>query len=351
LRKERLGLERKQQRLQEKLTNLESEKQKWRDKFLQAMNKQRQIAANWNAIVALETQSIQKPPQDWLTTSLSKFTIFRINITEQYRDLFANLINGTPLVSIERVENAQLWQKYAQCKETLAKFGTRKHVSVTTDEPWQHTHMHIADYVNEVLLWHPVRDEAQLYRVISQGFDVRLADLRGALGYGIYFWENLDVILSEAKPNSENTVYFVLSRVCLGTPHVATKFLHGIASPPISIVEKSKEKKTPKKTKPKEEGDKETEDKEEEPEKREVICDSVVARVKALNKSPSPKQYVVYDRSQAYPAFIVALKVSGKNQEKTVSPREDEAHEEQQEDEEDEPQNGKEGQEQADEDN
>jgi len=121
--------------------------------------------------------------------------------------------------------------------------------------------------------------------------------------------------------------------------YISTNFYH----------RKKQRKKTPKKTKPKDEGEKEAEE-EPEVEKREVICDSVVARVKALNKSPSPKQYVVYDRAQAYPAFIVAFKVAGKPQEKTVSPREDEAHEEQEVDDDDE-KNGKGGHEQPDDDN
>jgi len=70
------------------------------------------------------------------------------------------------------------------------------------------------------------------------------------------------------------------------------------------------------------------------------MCDSVIAKVKS-NKSPTPKQFVVFERVQAYPQFIVALKIG---KEKTSAPpvsAEVETQEEQEEEEE-EDKNGKE---------
>lgn len=344
LRKERINLERKQKRVQDKIVALEDEKKKWREKFyVSSNNRQRNVVHNWNLIVSQETQAIARPPHDWITYSLGKFTTFRFNVTDQFRDLFSNLVNGITLASIERVESSQLWQKYVQCRETLAKFGTRKRVAVSTDEQWVHTTLHTANYVNEVLLWHPVADESMVHHVISQGFELRLADLRGAFGTGVYFWENLEAILSEVKPNSDNVSYIVLSRVCLGTPHVTSKFLHGITSPPFSIVEskpkKEKEEKS-KKTKrksteeKKEEKEIPSDEKEDsEPEKKEIVCDSVIAKLKSTAKAPSPRQFIIYDRFQAYPQFIVGVKLTAEKRFEKPAPEVPEENEESEDDE------------------
>jgi len=42
------------------------------------------------------------------------------------------------------------------------------------------------------------------------------------------------------------------------------------------------------------------------------MCDSVISRVKS-GKASARRQFVVYDRIQAYPQFVVALKYAGTN--------------------------------------
>jgi len=246
---------------------LEDEKQKWRLRFYQTVNKLQQHKIKWQNLTLNEVQAIARPPVDWAASTLSKFTLFRVNMTDQLKDQLSPMLGtGVTIVSIERVENTQLWQRYVQTRETLAKFGTRKSVSVATDSPWIHTQLHIANYVNEVMLWHPLPDELSLSHVINQGFELRLSDLRGTLGAGVYFWESVDALLPEvASKEDHNMAYFVLSRVCLGTPHLTTKPLYGITSPPFSTEDKEKDKE---KEKEKEkEKDKEHKDKDKEKEK------------------------------------------------------------------------------------
>jgi len=310
LRKERLSLERKQHRVAEKMTNLEDEKQKWRQRFYQSINKQRQVKLNWQNIISTETQAIARSPPDWTSSSLSKFTLYRVNVTDQLKEHLAPLLNGLPIVSIERIEQTQLWQKYVQTRESLSKFGTRKPVPVSTDILWMHSNLHISNYVNEVMLWHPVTEERSVESIINQGFAIRVSDLRGTLGSGVYFWESVEPILVDATGGSQEEclAYVILSRVCLGTPHFTTKPLYGISAPPLSMEESKGKKNKKDKEKDKEKPAEKDEEKEKEvSEKREIVVDSVVGRFKPF------KQFVVYDKAQAYPQFVVTIKVSGKS--------------------------------------
>jgi len=337
---------------------LEEEKQRWREKFYLSVVNQRQVRQHWQSIIGRETVMVAKPPQDWVTSSLSKYTSRRVNLTENFREEMKKLlgpdVSGT-IVSVERVENTQLWARYVQSRETLAKFGNRKPLSVATFATWMQHQLHIADYVNEALLLYPVSGSDELQHLIMQGLPLRLADLRGSYGSGIYLWEEAEPILSDAPPSNENGIsYFLVCRVCLGTPFITSKSLNGISSPPFARIiekkgkerQKDKEKeKEPEKEKEKEkdkekdkdkdkekdkekdkdkekekdkdkekEKDKEQEKKEKEKEKPEdgtendkpqqqVLVDSVIA-------IKSHKQFVVYDRAHCYPEFIISIKLT-----------------------------------------
>jgi len=166
---------------------------------------------------------------------------------------------------------------------------------------WMQDRLHLVDYVNEALLLYPTRGEADVENLTTNGFTLRLADLRRSFGNGIYFSEEAKPVIAEATPNKETNIsYFLLTRVCLGTPFITTKPLYGIASPPFAPIEQLKASKRKQKEKP------------EIVENETQLADSVIASLKPF------RQFVVYDRSHCYPEFVVAVKASSSLKSKNV---------------------------------
>merc|ERR1712070_120778 len=128
---------------------------------------------------------------------------------------------------------------------------------------------------NEFYLLHGVRGGRAVAEVISQqGFDERISDLERCLyGAGIYTAEQSCKAIQYAAPDDQGKRYAFYSRVTLGRAHSTKTALRGQRRAPDGY-------------------------------------DSVVANTLLANAGAQVhREFIVYDRNQIYPEFLVCFKV------------------------------------------
>lgn len=123
--------------------------------------------------------------------------------------------------------------------------------------------------LNEVFLWHGT-SATNVNAIAQDGFDERLGCLEGMLGAGIYFAEDSckSGQYSEKSFVNQRSHWFFLSRVMLGRPYYTNDPIRYIRKPPNA-------------------------------------CESVVFSPDAASIIGHHREFVVYDRFQAYPEYIV----------------------------------------------
>jgi len=123
--------------------------------------------------------------------------------------------------------------------------------------------------LNEVFLWHGT-SKARSDIIAEAGFDERVSSLGGMLGGGLYFAEDSckSGQYAEKSIASTRSHWFVLSRVLLGKPHYTSVPMPEIRRAPVG-------------------------------------SDSVVYTPDHDNGLGHHREFVIYDRFQAYPEFIV----------------------------------------------
>jgi hypothetical protein len=128
--------------------------------------------------------------------------------------------------------------------------------------------------LNEVFLWHGTT-QARVNAITQEGFDERLSNLGGMLGAGLYFAEDSckSGQYAEKSIASSRSHFFALSRVLLGKPHHSKVPIPDIRRAPDG-------------------------------------CDSVVFTPDHDRGCGHHREFVVYDRFQAYPEFIVEARTA-----------------------------------------
>eukprot|EP01128_Nolandella_sp_AFSM9_P008709 TRINITY_DN538_c0_g1_i7.p1 TRINITY_DN538_c0_g1~~TRINITY_DN538_c0_g1_i7.p1 ORF type:complete len:938 (+),score=243.88 TRINITY_DN538_c0_g1_i7:665-3478(+) len=239
--------------------------------------------------------SIVKPPPRWSTTSLLDLSIRREDVTKRWREKFQKMFNsntfseelgkgrdsnggshkGLKIVKIERIENSWLWKRYQSAKHSISLLRSASSLSsidFALSEPWMKSDLNLDNDRNEVFLLHGTSKEVTEI-VIKQGFDERVGNLGGMFGSGVYFAENPcksdQYIALDEKP-----CHIFLSRVVLGSPFHTKKSHRNV-------------RRVPK------DG-----------------CDSLVAESNWHSgrrdcKLHRYREFVVYDRAQCYPEFLI----------------------------------------------
>jgi hypothetical protein len=196
-------------------------------------------------------------------------------------------IGALQSVRVWWVENPLLWRQYCnkatEMESRIEMRGARcSSVSppiaeqlVDSDLPSRLQHKSLNNSLNEAFLWHG-SSKAKIDNIVEEGFDERLSNLRGMLGGGLYFAEDSckSGQYSEKSIASTRSHWFVLSRVLLGSPHYTKAPMPDIRRPPVG-------------------------------------CDSVVFDPAHDTGLGHHREFVIYDRFQAYPEFIVEARTAG----------------------------------------
>jgi len=183
-------------------------------------------------------------------------------------------------------ENPILWRQYcnkaiemaarnaargSQCLPVTPPVANRL---VDTDLPARLKRESFNESLNEVFLWHG-SSLAKIDSILEDGFDERISNLGGMLGGGVYFVEDSckSGQYSEKSIASSRSHWFILSRVLLGRPHYSHRPIPDIRRAPHE-------------------------------------CDSVVFSPAHDSVLGHHREFVIYDRFQAYPEFVVEARTA-----------------------------------------
>eukprot|EP00743_Colponemidia_sp_Colp-15_P011157 GILK01012405.1.p1 GENE.GILK01012405.1~~GILK01012405.1.p1 ORF type:complete len:795 (+),score=47.17 GILK01012405.1:40-2424(+) len=224
------------------------------------------------------TEDLRRQMQDFLNATCNSSTLGKKFLKDQkvpgaYRQLNVQ--------KVWRTENHALWFKYvARRKELEARAGTGTSTQIlcSTDSLPLTSLLQIeqSDSLNEKLLFHGT-SRALAETICVSGFDERVASLKGMLGGGIYFADQCSKSDQYVKPDDDNSLcYMFVSRVTMG------RQIRTITEKP----EKFKSESTEPWRLPPDGGD------------------SVFFNAEDFLY----REYVVYDRCQCYPEFLIAYK-------------------------------------------
>lgn len=203
---------------------------------------------------------------------------------------FQNTIGHTnaQVVSIQRIENASLFMKYGdECQRLFRKVtvegtfkspdeipqsnGPVKVMTFLNKQVTKHTHSEI----NEYYFFHATKPD--LVNVIcGQGLDSRLANTRGRLGTGVYGAEEANKSHQYAGCDQQNRYPMFLIRMGLGDIFLTQKE-NRFKRPPCKVCTTNVCLK------------------------HQELHDSVMANGGAF----SHREFVVYDRNQSYPEYLI----------------------------------------------
>mmetsp|Transcript_57742 Transcript_57742/g.108663 ORF Transcript_57742/g.108663 Transcript_57742/m.108663 type:complete len:219 (-) Transcript_57742:141-797(-) len=190
-------------------------------------------------------------------------------------------IGSVQTVRVWRVENTMLWRQYCNKASEMTARHKSRGLSCPALQPPVSEHLVDVDLpnclkrqsldasLNEVYLWHGTR-QLNIEHILQDGFDERVCSLTGMFGAGLYFAEDSckSGQYAEKSISSWRSHFFFLSRVLLGRSHHTDQPMPEIRKAPDSF-------------------------------------DSVVFSPTEDSPLGHHREFVVYDRYQAYPEYIV----------------------------------------------
>ncbi len=192
---------------------------------------------------------------------------------------------GFKVVKVERIQSSRHWLEYASKKNFVrAKQDVEQPLVVKTDRDW----MEIDRDVNEYYFFHGTKPE-WVSVIKKHGFEERVAS-NGLFGHGIYFAENSSKSDEYITPDPQGICYIFLSRVTLGNPFISTNMHKDIKRPPCI------------------KGHFDTEVRGCDHERHDSIVGEVESPQYPNALLKRYREFIVYDRSQCYPEFLVSFK-------------------------------------------
>ncbi|EKX33036.1 hypothetical protein GUITHDRAFT_53894, partial [Guillardia theta CCMP2712] len=181
-----------------------------------------------------------------------------------------------------RVEDKNLWSAYALQRKSIGNSmmeqGKQHPTSaVSTWRDWMREELLGDQLSNEVFLFHGTQHEVTDV-ILSSGYglDERVSKLSGHLGAGVYLAENSSKSDEYCTPDADGLCCMFLVRAALGSPYETTAKMTNQRRPPAGSDSR--------------------------------LFDSVIA----LTRETHPgsflqwhREFVVYDRRQAYPEFLI----------------------------------------------
>lgn len=256
-------------------------------------------------------------PPHWSLLSIW-FRYRMIDCTEEWRDRMESLMTETSrpdfigkgrdnmnlrhkgyrVLSIKRVENLFLWKRYVLQRSLVAAKipqGAKAHecVKVESWRSWQRDELSQNFAANEVFLFHGLH-HSLVNQIAKEGFDERVCNLKGMFGAGIYLAENSSKSDEYCVENSTNSSFMFLVRATLGAPYEALQPMKRHRRPPcteghLDVIETRGVK---------------------------TVCshprlDSVIAPTTKTHAQAALckyREFIVYDKTQSYPEFIIEFK-------------------------------------------
>jgi len=181
------------------------------------------------------------------------------------------------VVYVREVHNLKLWRQFetkiGTMKEDYERADAPNRVmdeslsAISKALPW----IPLTPVVNEVLLFHGVREDAVAEKIAAENFDFRVAHTDSLYGLGAYFTDQACKAY-QYKGQGANTHCMLLSRVALGKAFTAKGPMFGHRRPPDD-------------------------------------CDSIIAPVGIPNGTShgtqQHREFVLFDRTQVYPMYAL----------------------------------------------
>jgi len=180
-------------------------------------------------------------------------------------------------VKVWRLEHPLLWQQFGATSRAMRRqLRDRGSPCPAVDPPILHLDTADAE-TNEVFLWHGTRSEL-LPTIREWGLDERVCSLDGLHGAGLYFASESCKAAQYAPPAADGRRHLLYVRVLLGLSCYVRDSMKGARRPPPD------------------------------PGSGGRLCDSVIANAGVANGGRQVhREFVVYDRRQAYPEFEVEI--------------------------------------------
>lgn len=136
------------------------------------------------------------------------------------------------VLSVEQVHNVKLWKQYAFRKEEIKKESETAGIGTVVESElppldW----IQLDKSVNEVVLLHGTHSD-KIGMITQYGFDQRMARESGLYGQGVYFTDQSCKSMQYSGAPDGTLGYFILSRVVLGHPHIATGAMKNVKVEP-----------------------------------------------------------------------------------------------------------------------
>jgi hypothetical protein len=188
------------------------------------------------------------------------------------------------VTKVMRVENEMLWRLYetrkAVLKSEYAKTKVKESLSHKTKQPSLPSVELSAD-VNELFLFHGTSDETAM-TIARHGFDERVASLGGLYGAGSYFADSSCKSHQYTRRSAAGEHVLLLCRVTMGWPFATSTMHPNQRRPPENPAMGSGKRP----------------------------FDSIFAESgKAKGGAQFHNEFVVFDRNQAYPEYVIYYNV------------------------------------------
>jgi hypothetical protein len=283
-------LQKQQQKLDQKMredeAQLKSEKKKIEDRKRELEKKEREASKGLQVPPYWKNKSgINFVATKFVCDALQKFMVessccnFLPNVNPP-----CPATKQTRVVSVERVENESLWKMYQLRRDILKKTYAAQHIqSLSTVTKWQPeipSQAELSTNVNEFYLFHGTSStSAQI--ICAHGFDESVANLTGLYGAGSYFASNSCKSHQYSKKYKDSPTWVMLvCRVVMGSPYCTSTQHNQQRRPPDNPA-------TPGRP-----------------------FDSIFAQHGVgRGGQQQHNEYVVFDRHQVYPEYIVRYTV------------------------------------------
>eukprot|EP00435_Cladocopium_sp_Y103_P023365 s3260_g5.t1 len=125
------------------------------------------------------------------------------------------------VLSVEQVHNVKLWKQYAFRKDEIKRENETSISTAVESDLLPPDWIQLDRNVNEVFLLHGTTAD-KIDMITQYGFDQRMARESGLYGQGVYFTDQSCKSMQYSGAPYGTLGYFILSRVVLGHPHIAT---------------------------------------------------------------------------------------------------------------------------------
>jgi hypothetical protein len=274
-------LQKKQQKLDQRMrdeeTKLVSDRKKIKDRKKELERKEREASKGLKVPPYWKNKTgIHFVATNFVRDVLQKFVV------DSSCTSWCPATKQTRVVSVQRVENESLWQMHQLRRDILKKNCAAQGISsLSAATNWQSvipSKTEMSTDINEFYLFHGT-DSKSAQIICEHGFDERVANLKGLYGTGSYFAMNTCKSYQYSSKDS-STFVILVCRVAMGSPYYTSTSHNNQRRPPDNA-------DTPDRP-----------------------FDSIFAQ-HGIGKGGQQhhNEYVVFDRNQVYPEYIVRYTV------------------------------------------